>query len=79
MSPDQEPFADVLLTDDGFSLPRLKWRELLFTGALRRDGDLYVRDPDRPLPPFHRDGLFPLGRRFEAAVEGDRVRLRVRP
>jgi hypothetical protein len=31
-------FVDVRYTRDGFSLPRLKWRELLFIGALRPEG-----------------------------------------
>ena len=76
MSPDASPFADVKLLQDGFSLPDLKWRELLFIGALRRDGDAYVRDPERPLPEFRLPGLFPAGQRFRAAREGGRVVLR---
>jgi hypothetical protein len=79
MGDDQEPFADVRVEEDGFSLPHLKWRELLFIGALRAEGGHYVRDPARPFPPFARDGLFPPDRRFEAALHGDRVRIRVRP
>ena len=31
---DERPFEDVETTDDGFSIPELKWRELLFLGAL---------------------------------------------
>ena len=27
------PFADVRMLPDGFSLPELKWREMLFVGA----------------------------------------------
>ena len=73
---DPTPFADVRPLEDGFSLPELKWRELLFIGALRPDGDAYVRDPGRPLPEFHLPGLFPEGRRFRVAREGDRVVLR---
>lgn len=75
MSEDQEPFADVRLTTDGLSIPELKWRELLFIGALRPDGDAFVRDPSRPLPPFRVPDLFPEGVRFRVAHEGDRVRL----
>jgi hypothetical protein len=75
---EQEPFEDVRLTADGFSLPELKWRELVFVGALRRDGDVYVRDPARPLPPFRRDGLFPDGQRFTVSRSGRRVLLRRR-
>jgi hypothetical protein len=78
MTVDQQPFADVTLTEDGFSLPELKWRELLFTGALRPDGGAYVRDPSRPLPPFQIEGLFPDGQRFAARRAGGRVgRLRI--
>jgi hypothetical protein len=73
---DCSPFADVRVIDDGFSLPELKWRELLFIGALRKDGDAYVRDPDRPLPEFAVPGLFPRGRRFRAALDGRRVLIR---
>jgi hypothetical protein len=78
---DERPFEDVLLTVDGFSLPELKWRELLFIGALRRDGETFVRetfvrDPSRPLPPFRAGDLFPEGERFTATPTGRRVLLR---
>jgi hypothetical protein len=74
---DQRPFEDVEVLEDGFSLPDLKWRELVFIGALRRDeAGAWVRDPARPLPPFRREGLFPDGQRFDVAREGGRVRLR---
>jgi hypothetical protein len=73
---DQSPFADVIPAADGFSIPDLKWRELLFIGALRPDGDAYVRDPDRPLPPFARPGLFPEGQRFLVERAGRRVVVR---
>ncbi len=66
MADHQDPFADVVPVEGGFSLPELKWRELLFVGALRREGDAFVRDPARPLPPFRREGLFPDGVRFRA-------------
>jgi pSer/pThr/pTyr-binding forkhead associated (FHA) protein len=79
MAEEQEPFADVRQDGDGFTIPALKWRELLFVGAIRADGDAYVRDPDRPLPPFRVPDLFPLGRRFEVSPSGARVRIRVRP
>lgn len=69
----ETPFADVRVTPDGFSIPELKWRELLFTGALRPDGDAYVRDPERPLAPFALADPFPAGVRFRARREGDRV------
>ena len=70
---DQEPFADVRYEGDGFSIPELKWRELLFVGALRRDGEHFVRDPSRPLPPFAVSGLFPLEARLRATPAGGRV------
>jgi hypothetical protein len=64
----------------GFSIPALKWRELLFVGALRSDGDAYVRDPSRPLPPFEIRGLFPEGVRFRARLREGRIHLvRERP
>jgi hypothetical protein len=72
---DERPFEDVRPTDGGFTIPELKWRELLFLGALRREGDHYVRDPSRPLPPFRDEGLFPEGARFEARPEGPRIHL----
>jgi hypothetical protein len=79
MAEDQQPFADVVLTGDGFTLPSLKWRELVFIGAFRQDGDAWVRDPSRPMPPFQRAGLFPDGRAFDAVPEAGRVRIRFRP
>jgi hypothetical protein len=76
MADPQEPFADVVPFEGGFSIPELKWRELVFVGALRPEGDAFVRDPARPLPPFGREGLFPEGVRFRAERAGGRVRLR---
>jgi hypothetical protein len=73
MADHQEPFADVVPIENGFSIPELKWRELLFIGALRADGDSFVRDPARPLPPFRREGLFPENVRFRAERAGERV------
>jgi hypothetical protein len=76
----QEPFADVELLPDGLSLPDLKWRELLFIGALRAEGDAYVRDTSRPLPPFVLPDLFPDGARFRVAGrDGKRVSLQRLP
>jgi hypothetical protein len=76
MAGNPQPFEDVVVTEDGFSIPELKWRELVFIGAVREDGGLFVRDPSRPMPPFRRSGLFPEGERYAVAVERDRVRLR---
>lgn len=72
---DERPFEDVQPCADGFSIPELKWRELLFVGALRPDGALFVRDPSRPLPPFAVLDPFPRGVRFRAHRDGSRVRL----
>jgi hypothetical protein len=74
---EQEPFADVVLLEDGFSLPELKWRELVFIGALRPEGDLFVRVPGGAMPPFRRPGLFPEGGRFR--IESREGRVVVRP
>ena len=76
MADHQEPFADVVPVEGGFSIPELKWRELLFVGALIPDGDAFVRDPGRPLPSFRREGLFPEGVRFRAERAGRRVVVR---
>jgi hypothetical protein len=72
-----QPFADVeLAPPDGFSIPELKWRELLFVGALRREGDYFTRDPTRPLPTFRIPDLFPEGARFRAQSDGRKVLVR---
>ena len=76
MADEERPFEDVRPAGKGFSIPELKWRELLFVGALREDGDAYVRDPARPLPPFRVPDLFPEGRRFRARRAGGRVVIR---
>jgi len=73
---EQRPFEDVRETGDGFSIPELKWRELLFVGPPRPDGEAFVREPSRPLPPFRVAGLFPDGARFTARADGGRVLIR---
>lgn len=74
------PFADVRMLPDGFSLPELKWREMLFVGALRLEGDAFVRDPARPLQAFAAGDLFPSGVRFRVAARRDgRVHLQRLP
>ena len=68
-------YIDVQIGPHGFSIPLIKWRELLFTGAVRREGDVYVRDPSRPLPPFERADLFPDEARFSVVVNAGRASL----
>lgn len=77
MAEQQEPFADIVVLEDGFSIPDLKWRELVFVGALHAEGDCWTRDPSRPLPPFRIPDLFPDGTRFR--VERRAGRAFVRP
>jgi hypothetical protein len=43
-------FVDVRFTPDGFRLPLLKWRELLFIGALRAEGDREAETPAATRP-----------------------------
>ena len=75
---DRSAFTDVRdLPGGGFSIPELKWRELLFIGALRPCGDGFIRDPNRPLPPFAREDLFREGWLLE--VERQDGRILVRP
>ena len=76
MTDPQDPFADVRPAPGGFSIPELKWRELLFVGAMRPEGDGFVRDPARPLPPFRQEGLLPEGVVFRARSAGGRIVLR---
>jgi hypothetical protein len=65
----------VQVTRAGLSIPELKWRELLFTGAMRPDGEAFVRDPARPMAPFAMGDPFPPGVRFRARAVGGRVEL----
>jgi len=72
---EERPFEDVRWEASGFSIPELKWRELLFVGALRAVGDAFVRDPSRPLPLFRDPDLFPEGVRLHARRAAGRVHL----
>lgn len=75
-------FEDVKKYDGGvLDLPDLKFRELIFIGALRRldDGadatkaDVEV-DGSRPMPPFREEGLFPPGARYTVERRNGRAR-----
>ena len=73
---DESDYLNVVGEPASFSLPRRKWRELLFVGALVPSGEFFVRNPERPLPPFRDPDLFPEGVRFRVSPEpGDRVRV----
>jgi hypothetical protein len=76
MAETQQPFADVRILPDGFSIPALKWRELLFVGAIRDEGGIFMRDPARPLPPFRLPNLFPEGVPLHVERKGGRVVIR---
>ncbi len=74
-------FEDVNRRGGGeLDLPDLKFRELIFIGALRRldDGSDPSRaevivDETRPMPPFREEGLFPAGARFSVARRDGRA------
>ena len=71
----QGAFADLVLTDRGFSIPQLKWRELVFTGALTRRGRFFTREPGPAFPPFENPDLFPVGVSLRVSFEQGRVHL----
>ena len=70
---DEKHFENVKREGKTFRLPRRKWRELLFVGALAPYGKYYVRDPSRPMTPFRDPDLFPEGVRFLVHDDGDFV------
>lgn len=73
---DESDYLNVVGEASSFSLPRRKWRELLFIGAMVPSGEFFVRNPGRPLPPFRDPELFPVGVRFRVSSEpGERVRV----
>ncbi len=73
---DERPFENVKREGSSFLLPRRKWRELLFIGALVPQGDLYIRDPTRPMPAFRDPDLIPEGVLFRVhPADDDHVRL----
>ena len=75
-------FEDVKKHDGGvLDLPDLKFRELIFIGALKRVDDgsdptkaEVVVDETRPMPPFREEGLFPSHSRFEVERRNGRAR-----
>ena len=75
-------FEDVKKHDGGvLDLPDLKFRELIFIGALKRvdDGSDFERaevvvDESRPMPPFREEGLFPPHSRFQVLRRNGRAR-----
>lgn len=79
MADEPEPFADLVPLAEGFSIPELKWRELVFIGALRPEGQGFVRDPSRPLPPFQAGDPFPEDVRFRVERAAGRVIVRRDP
>ena len=73
---DERPFENVTREGSSFLLPRRKWRELLFIGALVPQGDLYIRDPTRPMPAFRDPELILEGVLFRVQpADDDYVRL----
>ena len=74
-----EGFVDVRMTPEGIRLPLLKWRELVFIGAMRPLGDRYVRDPSRPMPPFAAGDILPVGAVFRVRQEKQWVLLERQP
>ena len=73
---DERPFENVTREGCSFLLPRRKWRELLFIGALVPQGDLYVRDPTRLMPAFRDPDLIPKGVLFRVhPADDDHVRV----
>ena len=75
-------FEDVKRHDGGvLDLPDLKFRELIFIGALKRVDDgadagraEVVVDESRPMPPFREEGLFPPQARFSVERRDGRAR-----
>ena len=72
----ERPFEDGKREGSSFLNPRRQWRELLFIGALVPKGDLYIRDPSRPMPAFRDPDLIPDGVLFRVhPAEDDHVRV----
>ena len=74
-------FEDVRKHGGGvLDLPDLKFRELIFIGALKRTDDgrdaaqaEVVVDQTRPMPPFREEGLFPPHARFKVERRNGRA------
>ncbi len=72
---DETPFWNVEREKTGLCLPKRKWRELLFIGALVKKGDAFVRDPSRPMPAFRDPNLFPEGVSFRVREHDEALML----
>jgi len=68
---DDKPFENVERDGERFRLPLRKWRELLFVGSLAPKGELFVRDPSRPIASFRDPDLFPEAVSFRIEPDGD--------
>jgi hypothetical protein len=73
-------FEDVKHDGEVLDLPDLKFRELIFIGALKRIDDgsdpsraEVVVDGTRPMPPFREEGLFPPGARYRVERRAGRA------
>ena len=71
----EKPFLDIQGDKASFTIPRRKWRELLFIGAMVPDGEYFVRNPSRPLPAFLVPDLFVTGVRYRVRDEGKRAHI----
>jgi hypothetical protein len=76
-----QAFLDVVFAADrsSFTIPKLKWRELIFIRALRPQGGSWVRDPSRFMPAFAAGDLLPEGQCYSVVDEGERVRISPSP
>ena len=72
----EKPFLDIRGDKTSFTIPRKKWRELLFIGAMVPDGEYFVRNPSRLLPAFQVSDIFPTGVRYQVWDEGKRVQIK---
>jgi hypothetical protein len=71
----EKPFLDIQGDMASFSIPRRKWRELLFIGAMVPEGEYFVRNPSCPLPAFRVPDLFVTAVRYQVREEGKRAHI----